>query len=132
VCRSCGLGLLLEAPSDSVPAASDAFLVLDSALLVQAVSRRAEKLLGVAEERAVDRPVGELLVSADAEGHGPGRFAGAVADAVARGQAPLNVFVRPSNTFGVRIRARIAPCGPPRSALLVLAPELRGLRTVPS
>ena len=29
-------------------------------------------------------------------------------------------FVRPWNTFGVRLRARIATCGPPRAALVVL------------
>ncbi len=131
VCRSCGLGLVLETPSESVPTGRDAFLVLDSALLVQAVSRRAETVLGVVEELAVDRPVGDFLVSADAEGHGPGGFAGAVAEALARGHTPVDAFVRPANTFGVRLRVRIAPCGPPRAALLVLAPQLGPLRRLP-
>ena len=41
------------------------------------------------------------------------------------------VTVRPWNTFGVRMRARIAPCGPPRAALLVLEdPTSRPLRAV--
>src|SRR5436305_3231622 len=38
VCRSCGLGLLLETRRDILPAVRDAFLVVDAHLLVQAMS----------------------------------------------------------------------------------------------
>jgi len=130
VCRSCGLGLLLEAPSNLVPSTQDAFLVIDPALLVQAMSRKAETLLGVPEDLAVDRPVGELLVPADAEAQAPGRFATAVAEAALSAGEPTHVFVRPWNTFGVRMRARVAPCGPPRAALLVLEAQVGKLRPV--
>src|SRR5580658_1723522 len=67
VCRSCGLGLLLETPADTAPADRDAFLIVDSALLVHAMSERAETMLGVREDVAVNRPLEELLVTADAE-----------------------------------------------------------------
>jgi PAS domain-containing protein len=130
VCPSCGLGLLLESRVDLVPSERDAFLVVDAGLLVQAVSRRAEQLLSVTEDVAVNRPVAELLVPADAEARGPGSFAGAIADAVASGDEPYHAFVRPWNTFGVRMRARIAPCGPPRAALLVLDPSPARLHAV--
>ena len=130
VCPSCGFGLLLETPGNCVPDTNDAFLVADSALLVQALSVRAEQLLGIGEGLAVDRPVGALLAPADAEGGEAGRFAAAVAAAVGRGQGPVDVFVRPSNVFGVRMRARIAPCGPPRSALIILQPQSGRLRVV--
>jgi PAS domain-containing protein len=130
VCPSCGLGLLLEARADAVPGDRDAFLVIDSALLVQAMSRRAQTLLAVSEEEAVNRPLSELLVTADAEGPG-NRLAAAIADAAQGSGEPVNTFVRPWNTFGVRMRARIAPCGPPRAALLVLQspgqPQLRAV-----
>jgi PAS domain-containing protein len=132
VCSSCGLGLLLEAREDAVPDASDAFLVVDSRLLVQAMSREAQTLLGLNEEDAVDRPVAELLVPADAEAQGRVGFAASVAQA-ASGDDPDNgrAVVRPWNTFGVRMRARIATCGPPRAALIVLesgrAPSLRAI-----
>jgi len=131
VCPSCGLGLLLETRRDVLPSSHDAFLVIDSALLVQAVSRRAQALLGVTEEGAVDRPVAELLAPADAEAQGRAGFAAALADAAAGADEPANAIVRPWNTFGVRMRARIAPCGPPRAALIVLEdPAARRLRAV--
>jgi hypothetical protein len=132
VCRSCSLGLLLEAPSDVIPTSRDAFLVVDSALLVQAMSRKAEVLLDRSEEVAVRRPVRELLVPAEAEAESSGAFAQAIADAIGGGEQPASAFVRPWNTFGVRIRARIAPCGPPRAALLVLDAQLPRLRAVES
>jgi PAS domain-containing protein len=113
-----------------VPSERDAFVVVDNALLVQAVSRRAQSLLAVTEEEAVNRPISELLMSADAEAQGS-RLSAAIAEAADGGSDPVSTFVRPWNTFGVRIRARIAPCGPPRAALLVLdSPRQRQLRAV--
>ncbi len=135
VCRSCGFGLLLEAREDAVPSPHDAFLVVDSALLVQAMSREAQLLLGIGEELAIDRPVGELLAPADAESQGSTGFAARIAHAASGDDAgTARSFVRPWNTFGVRLRARIATCGPPRAALVVLEsgrpPALRPLRPV--
>lgn len=120
VCHSCGLGLMLEARSEIVPDSETAFIVVDSSLLVQGVSRHAEQLLSLEEETAINHPVCELLVAPDAEAGGPGSFAGAIADAVAGVEDLVTKFVRPWNTFGVRMRARIGSCGPPRAALIVL------------
>jgi hypothetical protein len=98
---------------------------------VQAMSREAQSLLGVTEEAAIDRPVAELLVPADAEAQGRTGFAAAIAQAAAGDELGSRNFVRPWNTFGVRLRARIATCGPPRAALVVLengrAPALRAV-----
>ena len=77
------------------------------------------------EDVAINRPVTELLVAADAEGRSESRFAGAVAQAAGADESPTHIFVRPWNTFGVRMRVRIAPCGPPRAALLVLEQSAR-------
>lgn len=131
VCRSCGLGVMLETRIDVAPTSRDAFLVIDSALLVQAMSKRAETLLGVTEEASVNRPVVQLLVPADAEAGRPARFAAALAEAAAGADEPVGAFVRPWNTFGVRLRARVASCGPPRAALVVLEDhQARALRVV--
>jgi hypothetical protein len=133
VCPSCGLGLLLEAREDAIPSARDAFLVIDSSLLVQAMSREAQSLLAMTEEVAVDRPVAELLVPADAEAQGSAGFAAAIAQAAEGDDSEsIHKFVRPWNTFGVRMRARISTCGPPRAALVVLEQggKPRSLRAV--
>jgi PAS domain-containing protein len=126
VCRSCGLGLLLETREDVAPEADDAFLVVDSSLRVHALSERAEELLGVREDLVVNRPLAELLVPADVEGAKHSQIAAAVADAVGSGDHPSYSFVRPWNTYGVRVRARVVACGPPRAALIVLEGPRRG------
>jgi hypothetical protein len=113
------MGLILHAQSDVAPAAGDPFLVLDASLSVCAVSASAEGLLATRETDAVNRHITELLVPADAEAQGPANLAVAVTWA-ARGDAGARrVIVRPTNTFGVRLKARIASCGPPTAALIV-------------
>lgn len=129
VCSECGLGLLLETRRDVAPEARQAFLVVDSALLVQAVSRRAERLLAVVEDQAVNRPIAELLIAADADVARPSALGEAITRTLCDGDEARDTFARPWNTFGVRLRVRIAPCGPPRAALLVLdAPPLQSLQ----
>lgn len=128
--------MMLETRADAVPSDRDAFVVVDSRLLIQALSRDAQRLLAVTEEDAIDTPVSELLMPADAETASRTGFAAAIADA-AQGVEPevTRSFVRPWNTFGVRMRAKIAICGPPRAALIVLdddrppVPRVPGLRS---
>jgi hypothetical protein len=113
-----------------VPDAREPFLVIDDRLLIQAVSRQAEIMLDLNEETSVNRPVAEILEPADAEAHGPTPLASAIAKAMSGDEGPVGAFVRPWNTYGVRMRARIAPCGPPRAALLVLETRQRTLRSI--
>ena len=64
----------------------------------------------------------ELLVPADAEAQGRAGFAAAIVIA-ADGQDPdtSRCFVSAmESSFGIRMRARVATCGPPRAALIVL------------
>src|SRR2546421_12250880 len=119
VCDSCGLGLVLQASRDVAPAIGDPFLVLDATLSVCAVSAAAERLLAADETDAVNRHVTELLVPADAEAQGAASLAAAVTWAARGDEQMRRVVVRPANTFGVRLTARIAGCGPPRAALIV-------------
>ena len=104
---------------DIAPHAGDAFLVLDRALSVCAVSRGAERLLATREPDAVNRHVSDLLMPADAEEGGGDSLSVAVAWAARGDGGTRTTVVRPANTFGIRITARIASCGPPRAALLV-------------
>jgi PAS domain-containing protein len=126
------MGLLLETRSDAAPGSDDAFLVIDSRLTVQAVSRDAERLLGINEDEMVDGPVTQFLGAADAEAREPEEFLYLLHRASTGADELHSVFVRPRNAFGVRIVARIAPCGPPRAALVVLGRQAprSGLRVV--
>jgi hypothetical protein len=119
VCADCGLGLLLQCGEDVAPKPGDPFLVLDHTLSVCAVSAAAERLLATPEIEAVNVPIGDLLVPADAESGGGASLAAAVIWAARGDGGVTRTVVRPANTFGVRLTARIAGCGPPRAALLV-------------
>jgi hypothetical protein len=119
VCQSCGLGLLLECDENAAPDVGAAFIVIDSTLSVCAVSAAAERLLATPETDAVNRHVTELVVPADAEAQGAQNLAVAITWAARGDDTRRKVVVRPSNTFGIRIPARIATCGPPRAAIVV-------------
>src|ERR1700751_4758110 len=90
VCRSCGLGVMLETRRDIAPSHRDAFLVIDSSLLVQAMSWRAETVLGVTEDSPVTRPLPQPLMPAAAEAGRRARFAAALAEAAAGPDEPLS------------------------------------------
>jgi hypothetical protein len=130
VCETCGLGLLLETRADGLPEPGDAFLVVDSSLRVQALSNRAERLLEMSEAEAVDRPVVELLASAEGERVGSTQLVEAILAAATGADSFAHARVRPHATYGVRLRARISACGPPRAALVVLETYPRRLRSV--
>lgn len=120
VCRACSLGLILESSAEVAPDAGGAFLVLDRSLAVCAVSRAAEQLLDTSEPDAVNRHVTDLLMPAGVEETGGENLSTSVVWA-ARGDGGIRtVVVRPANTFGIRLTARIASCGPSPAALVVL------------
>jgi PAS domain-containing protein len=120
VCSSCGLGLLLEAPEALAPRPREAFVVVDRSLAVHALSKRAEKLLGLREIDALDKRITDLLVPADAEAQGPHTLSALLVEAAAGVEEIAEVVVRPADEFGVRFAARIGPCGPAPGALVVL------------
>lgn len=120
VCTDCGLGLILESRADVAPKLGDAFLVLDRSLAVCAVSEAAERLLATTEPDAVNHHVTALLMPADAEEKNGASLSTAVAWAARGDSGTRTARVRPANTFGIRLTARITSCGPPQAALLVL------------
>ena len=120
VCGHCAAGLLLEAPADVAPDCNDAFLVVDARLTIQAVSRRAEQIFNVVEADVTDVPITELLTDADVEIDDSQSFGTALLSAALDDEGRRSTFVRPRDAYGIRIRARISHCGPPRAALIVL------------
>jgi hypothetical protein len=93
--------------------------VLDHTLSVCAVSAAAERLLATREIDVVNAHVTRLLVPADAEGKDGANLAAAITWAARGDTGVQRTVVRPANIFGVRLKARVAACGPPRAALLV-------------
>lgn len=120
VCARCGMGLILRAPDDAAPAPGGAFLVVDRALAVCAVSEGAERSLDVSEPFAIGRLVSELLVP-DEVGDEPSMLT-LVRRAVLDGGAPRRAGVRLAARIDEALTVRVGPCGPPRAAVVVLDP----------
>lgn len=121
VCSRCGLGVIVTAAEDLAPRERESFLIVDTQLKVCALSRGAERLLGLAEPDAVHRHVSEFLEPADAEAGAGDALLQQIVSSAAMGFAPaVSVTVRPSGEYGVRYAARVGACGPPEGALIVL------------
>jgi PAS fold len=116
VCAHCGLGLMLRTPL--TVARDSPFLVVDRALNVSAVSRRAEDLVGISEQQAVGQAIGRLLVPAEK----PEEFSALLHDAVLGGGASQGVRCWIGEDCGEPLGVRVGPCGPPPGALVVLDP----------
>jgi hypothetical protein len=112
---------MVSAPPDAAPRPDDPFLLVDGQLSICAVSRLAEELLMTSETDVVNSHIGDLLVPADIEIAGPESLASLVVHAARGAGETHHVVLRPAKEFGIRFWARIAPCGPPRAALVVLA-----------
>src|SRR3954465_8275953 len=121
VCALCGLGVVVTAAADLAPREGEAFLIVDQQLKLCALSRGAERLLGVDEPEAVHRLVSDFLEPADAEaGHGDELLQAIVGLAATGVGASDSIVVRPTGEYGVRYAARVGACGPPEGALIVL------------
>jgi hypothetical protein len=118
VCAHCGLGLILRTPL--TVARDSPFLVVDRSLSVSAVSRQAETLLGVSEQRAVGLPIGRLLVAADS----PEELTATLNDAILGGVRPQGLRCWIGEDCGEPLQVLTAPCGPPPGALLLFNPTL--------
>ncbi len=105
VCSDCGLGVRLRTEADALTSPGATFLVVSDAGIVSATSAAAERRFG---PDAIGRPLLGLL--------GPvhGELAGMVARAAkgVKGVATCDL--------ADRLRARIASCGEPAAALVVL------------
>jgi hypothetical protein len=118
VCAKCGMGIMLTAPRKALPGPGAAFVVVTREGRISAVSEAAESLIGE-EPGLLGMPVGSALASAE----GDERLARQVARAAGAGREVAEATVTPVLQAGespTRFSARIAGCGPPRAALLVL------------
>ncbi len=118
VCGRCGMGVILTAPRKALPGPGGAFVVVTREGRISAVSEAAESLIGE-EPGLIGMPIGSALTSEE----GDDRLARQVARAAGAGREVAEATVTPVLQAGenpTRLSARIASCGPPRAALLVL------------
>jgi PAS domain S-box-containing protein len=118
VCERCGMGLMLSAPRDALPASGGAFVVVTREGHISAVSEAAERLVG-AEPGLLGKPVASALTSPNGDEH----LVRTLARAAGGGREVVETAVSAPDDGGGRLgpmRARVASCGPPRAALLVL------------
>jgi hypothetical protein len=118
VCMRCQLGTVLRAPPGLQPRFYEPFLIVDACLRVQAVSHRAEALLKVEEPAAIDVPLAELLMCRT----DPDQIelGGLVGRAVAGARLAPRVQLRTVGDPAIEVLARVAGCGPPSAAALIL------------
>jgi PAS domain-containing protein len=124
VCDRCEAGVLLTCRSDAL--STDSFLILGPELTVTAVSEQAESIFGP-EAELIGRPVLEL-VSCPLGDEQLTRH-GALAAQRATEEVALPLRVRSERGLPVgTLAARLTTCGPPRAALLTVAPSPFGRR----
>lgn len=118
VCNRCGMGIMLSAPRQALPGSGTAFVVVTREGRISAVSEAAESLVGE-EPGLLGMPIASALTSAE----GDDRLVRLLARAAGAGREVAEATLTPVLHAGAnpsRLSARIANCGPPRAALLVL------------
>jgi hypothetical protein len=119
ICSQCGLGLVLRARGDTAPQSDEAFLVVDGALAVCAVSREAEVLLDTSEPHAIGTFLGQFFVPAAVTDRLTENFFALVRRAAHRSAPPRHSAVRRAGG-DERYIARVGWCGKPSAALVVV------------
>ena len=118
VCERCGMGVLLSGPRNALRSADAAFLVVDRDGRITAVSDAAERLLGD-EQVLLDTP----LLSSITSPAGDGKLARTISRAAGGGRDVSELQIVAAAPAARRLGpliARVASCGPPRAALVVL------------
>lgn len=126
VCTRCEMGTVLLALPGLQPRFYEPFVIVDPCLRLQAVSRHAEVMLMVDEPVAVDLPLAEFLVCRTDQDQID--LAGLVQRAVDGARLAARVQLRTVDDPTIAVLARVAGCGPPPAAVLILTP-LRTPRT---
>ena len=116
VCERCGMGVMLTTPRKALPVAGGAFVVVTRDGKISAVSEGAESIVGE-EAGLLGMPVTTAVTSPD-----EAQLIRSLARAAGGGREIVEGPVIHAGHAGkqTKLNARIANCGPPRAALLVL------------
>jgi hypothetical protein len=120
VCMRCEMGMVLRAPPGLAPRFYEPFVIVDLRLRLQAVSHHAEGMLKVDEPRAVDVPLANFLVCRTDRDQID--LAGLVERAVSGSRLATRVELRTAGDPPIEVVARVAGCGAPPAAVLILTP----------
>jgi hypothetical protein len=123
ICPSCELGVLLHARGDAAPRSDEPFFIVDAGLSVCAVSRAAESLVGTEEYYAIGSFLGCFLSPGDVAPSLTRNFFALVRRAAHGRTQPQRASVRRPGDETERYVARVAWCGEPSAALVVLSAE---------
>lgn len=123
------MGTVLRAPHGLQPRFYEPFVIVESRLRLQAVSYHAEVMLAVDEPAAVDVTLEEFLMCRNDQDQLD--LSGLVRRAVGGSRLATRVTMRTVGDPAIEVVARVAVCGPPPAALLILIP-LRTPCTRPS
>ena len=126
VCMRCQMGMVLRAPPGLAPRFYEPFVIVDLRLRLQAVSHHAEGMLKIDEPTAVDVPLEEFLVCRNVQDQID--LPGLVGSAVSGSRLAARVELRTAVDPPIEVVARVAGCGAPPAAVLILTP-LRTPRT---
>jgi hypothetical protein len=118
VCGECGMGVLLTCAREALPGPGGAFLVVTEDLAISAVSEGAEAMFGSESSivgsgllACVSSPLGENAVA---------RYVGGAATG-SREVVTVPLYASgPKARRFKRLEGRVATCGPPRAALIVV------------
>jgi hypothetical protein len=116
----CEMGTVLRAPPGLQPRFYEPFVIVDSRLRLQAVSHHAEIMLAVDEPAAIDVPLEVFLSCHTIQDQID--LAGLVGRAVGGSRLAAKVEMRKVADTSIEVAGRIASCGPPPAALLILTP----------
>ena len=116
VCERCGMGVMLSAPRRALPVAGGAFMVVTRDGKISAVSEAAEPIVGE-EAGLLGMPITTAITSKD-----EAQLVRSLARAAGGGREIVEGPVVHAGRAGkeAKLNARIASCGPPRAAVLVL------------
>jgi hypothetical protein len=120
VCMRCEMGMVLRAPPGLAPRFYEPFVIVDLRLRLQAVSHHAEGMLKVDEPTAVDAPLAEFLVCCTDRDQID--LPGLVERAVSGSRLAARVELRTAGEPPIEVVARVAGCGAPPAAVLILTP----------
>jgi PAS domain S-box-containing protein len=118
VCTRCGMGVMLTTPRKALQDSGAAFLVVTRDGRISAVSEAAERLVGE-EAGLLGMPITTVVTSPDDETHLVRLLTGAAGGRREIVDLPV-IHAAQRNARPGRLNARVASCGSPRAALLVL------------